>query len=134
MDKELLHILSIALGGCLFVLFYVFRTRQRNNYLKHGVKTIGTVIDVVRDVDLRRGGRYYYPVVKFILQNGDWFIRQHSDGNLPPKYKKGDKVTVVYKEASPESYMIVRPGANDIVFLFIGLAVLGYAAYSYLTK
>jgi len=126
--------LYLGLVGLFLVLFSVFKIRKKIKYERNGIKTSATVIAVEEVVNIRRMERRFYPVVKFMLRNGDWFKGKYSDGSLPASYKIGDNVDIVYIEEKPEAYIITQQNWKSLIFLVIGLVLLGYCAVSYFIK
>jgi len=126
-----MNIIFILLGlGMLGGGFYAYW--QEKQFDKIAVSTSGTVIDfaqrrgyVRNNQDSRsRAVIYYHPVVQFTDQQGKSQEFNTSEGSTSPKYRRGDKVTVLYEPDNPEFAVIDDWGRYLITMILGGIGVV----------
>jgi len=121
--------LLLGLSGLIFIIFYIARYKKSKDYQKNGIRTQGTVVEVSLFYDSRQE-RYYYPIVKYALQDGTWVTEKYSDGSYPSLFKKGEQVELIYKQEDPSSYIIISKTKHvDKIFLIIGVLAILFFLY-----
>eukprot|EP01132_Coremiostelium_polycephalum_P017079 gene17079-20484_t len=68
---------------------YLVRYKKSKDYQQNGIKTEGTITDII--LDYKGQGRYYYPIVSFTLKDGTWVKAKYSDGSYPASFKVGHR-------------------------------------------
>jgi len=116
------------IAGAAFLLFYVIRRSKRRKIQNQGTATKGRVVDIVLENQAGRG-RCYYPIIRFTLADGEHVRYKYSDGSMPAAYKKGDEVTIYYQSNCPENFIIEGQHRTDILFLLLGLILIGGGIY-----
>jgi hypothetical protein len=66
---------------------------------------------------------YYYPVVRFTTENGEWITQELSDG-YQPALEQGTELEILYDPANPTS--IVSNSEFKLTYLPYILMVLGF--------
>lgn len=118
--------------GFFLIIFYFVRLRQKHNILQNGIKTTGKIIDL--SLDYSGQTRSYYPIVRFTLNDGTWITEKYSVGTLPASFKKGEDVDLIYNLDNPATFIITNKSKHiDKVFLVIGILLLLYSTYLFLT-
>lgn len=85
-------------------------------------------------VEMRRGGRYYTPVVQFEVPDQGMVTATCKTGSNPPRHAVGDSVTVLYRAKTPEDIVLDEPlelylvpcilGGIGVIFVIVGGALL----------
>jgi hypothetical protein len=115
---------AFAAMGLLFAVVGGWLYLEDRSFAESGVRTGGTVIDVVgsRDSD---GDYTYRPVVEFHDAAGERRQFVSRVGSNPPRHSPGERVGLIYQPWSPDEAVI--DGFFDRFFLplmFIGLGSL----------
>lgn len=102
MDRQIRILFSVfaAVGLVMLLLASYFYSAERN-FVKHGIRTEGTVseLDADRDSD---GDLHYYPIVTFTTLQGQTVTFRSRTGSNPPAYEVGERIGVVYDPANPQ--------------------------------
>jgi hypothetical protein len=126
------EILYLGTFGIFLIIFYFIRLRQKKHVLKNGIKTTGRVIDL--SLEYSEQTRSYYPIVRFSLNDGTWITEKYSVGTLPASFKRGEDVELIYNPNNPTSFFIINKSEHiDKVFLAIGISLILYSTYLFLT-
>ncbi|WP_441708295.1 DUF3592 domain-containing protein [Fulvivirga maritima] len=78
--------------------------------MSKGKRTMATVNDFALEKNM------YYPVIHYTTDNDEVFIEKLSIGSNPPKYKKGDKIPIIYSAQNPQDFMIDDPVYTEVVY------------------
>ncbi|MFC3197700.1 DUF3592 domain-containing protein [Parapedobacter deserti] len=116
------------IAGVAFLLFYVIRYSKRRKIQHYGTATKGRVVEIVSESRAGRG-IFYYPIIRFTLADGEHVRYKYSDGSMPAAYRKGDEVTVYYQSDRPEDFIVEGQQRTDILFLLLGLVLIGGGIY-----
>ena len=74
------------------------------------------------------GDLFYYPVVRFVLQDGSRRTVQTADGAWPPAYQVDEAVTVLYDPEHPDQARIASfAGALSLWIVPLVTGILGVA-------
>ncbi len=87
----------IGIPCCIFAGFLA---KDSTNLVQHGIRSQGTVIEMVRVIG--RKGSTYKPVVRFTTPEGENVTVQSFSSSNPPRYEPGDGVTIIYPPGHPE--------------------------------
>lgn len=102
------------------------------NLKKNGVPAAGTVIELKR----QRSGRSvsYKPVIEFTAEGGVKHTSLLNVASNPPRFSKGEKVTIIYSKDNPDNIIIdsvsdiyIIPiifDAAGVLFIFTGVALI----------
>lgn len=112
------------IAGVAFLLFYVIRRSKRRKLQYHGTATKGRVVEIISESRAGRG-IFYYPIVRFTRDDGEHVQYKYSDGAIPAAYRKGDEVKIYYQPDHPEDFIIEGQQRTDILFLLLGLILIG---------
>lgn len=111
-----------SLIGFFSFLIGVYLQQQRNKLKKTGLRTMGTVEDIVYK------GKYGYPLVSFDLPNGKTVAYKSDTGDYvtigfktKSRYYKGQNIPIVYSLDEPKKFIIDDRGSDLKQWLFIGL-------------
>lgn len=115
-DRTLSRVLPIVIlvalglfGGGVYFATY------RLDLLMHGERAEGVVVELERGTSsTTRGGGSpgWFPVVAFQTADGRTARFRHRTGTNPPRYEKGERVSVVYMPEMPEKALIDEPLLN----------------------
>lgn len=125
-------LLFSAIGG-VFIIVAIFVTISNFQFLKTAIKTQGTVIDLIKNVDTDSDGdssTTYSPVVSFTTNTGQKVETKTSISSNPPSHEIGDLVSIYYNPKEPKKIMIdsfmdkyflpIIFGAFGLIFSSIG--------------
>jgi hypothetical protein len=113
----------LAIGlVCLTVAFFVYRHAQA--FAGRAERVDGRVVDVVRE-GVRPGerGGSYSSTFHFTTRDGRSFVARASVRSTTPRYRAGEKVSVLYDPRDPETAVI--DSFADRYFLLIVLLPIG---------
>jgi len=85
--------------------------------LKKGISTEGIIFDT-EGSDSFSNVQLSYPTVRFLTTNNEWITETSRIGLIPRYYKKGKKVTVIYKPDDPKKF-IIKSDYNKIIYVII---------------
>jgi hypothetical protein len=81
--------------------------------LKKGVTTEGIIFNV-EGRDSFNNVLLSYPTVRFLTVNNEWVTETSKIGLMPGYYKKGKKVTVIYKSEDPKQF-VIKSDYNKVI-------------------
>ena len=118
--------LYLLIGGLIIILIAINRYNKFSQYKKEGIKTKAKIIDLEEVWTIRQRVAMWHPLVRFTLQNGDWFTGRYTDGQSPAAFQKGQDVEVLYLEDEPGQFIIVKPRKIylEVVILLVGVLVI----------
>ncbi|UII23972.1 DUF3592 domain-containing protein [Fulvivirga ligni] len=105
--------MPLLLGAILFAINLYLYIRCRE-LMSKGKRTDATVNDFVFKNDL------YYPIVHYTTEDDEMYLKRLSGGTNPPKYKRGDKIPIIYQPHDPENFIIDDP-ASTVRMYTIGM-------------
>lgn len=123
---DVFPILVSFVVGSVFTYLAIKEALARYDLLVSGVRTNGTVNEVVRKE--KSGDTFYYPVFEFYDQSNVKHLVEAQEGSWPSSYNKGDKVSLVYDPKNPENLSDTSFfGLYTIALLFASMAVIALA-------
>ena len=133
------QIILLALATVLIItsLYYLYK-----NYLATSkwVKVKGIIIEFKMDnwgaIGADPSPHTYAPVVKYTTTDGEEITKESSMGSSVRIYEKGQEIDLYYDPDNKTDFVIKGKEAiiNPLIFLLIGLALLGYYLYMPLSK
>jgi hypothetical protein len=124
------YFLSLIGLSMLIGSFFLYQNTQ--DFLKDALQAEGTVIELVRSRS--SDSTTYRPVVEFKTQSGSVIEFTSSSGSNPPSYSKGEVVSILYHESSPEQAKIngffslwglpLILGSLGAVFFLVGFSII----------
>jgi len=137
---KVLKIVGIAFSGigALFLALGIFFYIDGKSFKKETVTARGLVVDELISNASTTSGHLtstHYPIVRFGTADGDTVVFKGHLGSYPPKYFKGQAVTVRYRPENPQKARInddtglliltaIFSGMGGL-FLLIGLILFG---------
>ncbi|HKG06993.1 MAG TPA: DUF3592 domain-containing protein [Pedobacter sp.] len=120
--------LFVGLIGIIFLIIYLVQRDKLKLYRKLGVKTQGTVTDLIAE----GRNRMYHPVVRFTLADGYHVNHKSSFGSRPSLFTEGEAVELLYLPEKPEEFIIISKNSEKlhIVFMIIGVLAFGYFLFT----
>ncbi len=126
-----ISIIFSVFGLAMLIGAYLLFTNTQD-FVETAVTTEGIVVELVRSSS--NDSTVYHPAIEFSTQDGTIVEFTSSAGTNPPSYSRGEVVTVLYQESSPEQAKIegffTLWGATTIVgiigagFLLIGVIMM----------
>jgi len=124
--KVLKYTFTLIGAAMLFGAFASYNSTS--SFIERATETKGTVIDLV--ASRSSDSTSYYPVVVFEDASGRQIKFQSGSGSNPPSFNRGERVSVLYEPAAPESARInsffslwgvaVIVGGMGLVFGLVG--------------
>lgn len=127
LDRVLLTVFIGVTVLMLGIAIYSATVVSRN--LGREAETTGEVLDFVARRD-ESGAQYYYPVVQFMLPDGNRHTVELRQGSFPPPYERFQQVTVRYNPAFPDD-AYVKSFSNTLTQYTVTL-VTGILAVAFL--
>jgi len=101
----------------------LFQARTIARLESSGLRAPGEVVRLQSEWSQGRDSHYtYYPIVRYRTQDNRTVEFKDSVGTNPPRYRRGDPVTVLYGAADPRGDAIIDRGAMN--WLLPGLLLL----------
>ena len=113
--------------GPIFLLISAGFAIHRIEFLRHSVRTSGTVVELIRRTD-GHGASMYTPVFEFRDRRGNNYETTTSISSDPPMYVVGQAIPVLYEPgqpqtAVPDSFWMLW--FFSVLFFTFGIAVVG---------
>lgn len=109
-----------AVGPLLLLIAIVLSIRTAG-LVSATVAADGTIVEFQRDYSTRRSKEVYFPVFRFVANDGrTYMIRADSNASFVP-FKPGDHVRILYFKDHPETARI-----NSIAQLWMPQLILGF--------
>ena len=124
MDEFYLGILGL---GVVFTFIGIIKWIEFGKILANGIKVQGKVADVIERQTGGDAGYTYYPVLEFTTSEDAVITKKSDIGLSGNKYKKGQKVEILYQEDDPYNCEInntFRLVVFPRLFTAIGLTLL----------
>ena len=131
----------LIFGSIFLLLAYIFLQAwlKSKKITDHGQTTIATVTDItaisssVESGQRGVGGKFFQPVFEWTV-NGRTYTKEHNVKHDPPKYHRGQEVTIYYNPANPaemtlkgsakvKKILTISFGAAAVFLLFIGILI-----------
>jgi len=123
--------LSFEAAGLFIIVFSLLRIRDARKILKNCREAEGVVVGQELKYG-ENGNGYYYPQIKFNLEDGTSVIVKYHDGFYPAKFKIDDKVQIRYSADNHENFSIKGIDSNlDLILLSVGVLMVGYGIYTF---
>ncbi len=123
-------IITIIIAVAL--LYVSVSTLQRYNQIaKNGQETEGVVFDINSSDNLDTA-TINYPVVRFTTVNQQWITDKSPVSIIPGSYKKGQKITVIYRIENPSDFFIKSNNTHRILMATAVIAIILLAIGIYL--
>ena len=122
--------LLFALIGTGMGIGTYYALNSANTLVSEGIRTEGTVIDLQYRRD-DEGGGTYAPVVEFFDRDGQRQVHHSSSSSNPPAYDRGEKVTLYYKEGTPERAMIDSFTDRWMLPMILGIFAVVFGGVGY---
>jgi hypothetical protein len=103
-DAQYQGAISLLVGGGFFITGGAFLLK-RINLLKNGIRTIGTLMELVPE-KYTRGNPVFYPVVSFNTETNEKILKQYDIGSSYANSNIGDDVKIIYNKLNPEDFII----------------------------
>lgn len=115
------------IAGPIFLLVSAGSAIHRIEFLRHSVRTTGTVVQLLRQTD-GHGSNMYTPVFEFRDRRGNTYDTTASISSNPPMYLVGQTIPVLYEPgqpqtAMPDSFWILW--FFSVLFFTFGIALIG---------
>ncbi|MGN6492803.1 MAG: DUF3592 domain-containing protein [Agriterribacter sp.] len=125
---------SIVLILFSIILLYVsFSQLQRySEIVKHGQETEGIIFDIDSSDNFNTKAMLSYPVVRFLTEAQQWVTEKSSVSILPGSYKRGQKITVIYRKEKPTDFFIKASNTRGILIAIIVAAIIFFGIGIYL--
>jgi hypothetical protein len=121
----LLPVGVLMLAGAIYL---AFDTRA---WLARAVEAPGTVIEMVRVRNSDSGGYMFAPLVRFATAEGKTIEFQSTVHTNPPAYHAGERVTVLYDPAKPNSAAISGWFSIWAVPFILGIVGAGFVVFGF---
>lgn len=110
----------LPIFGLLFIGLSLLFLFKRNQISRKGVRTEGTVTDLVR----REGSRHVSPVIRFQTTNNEWITKSPDFWGTGRAPQRGDTVKVIYNPDDPGDFVVEGKTNGSIPFLLIGTGMI----------
>ena len=122
--SHLLGLISFIIGIVLvaIVLLIIWRHKQ----FRENIRVVETTATIIENVSKDFSDKMYYPILEFTTENGETITKQSKMGSNPPRFKKGEQVTIYYHMDKPEKYQVKAGWPYYLlisIFLFWGIAM-----------
>ena len=112
----------IILGiGLLFFVGVIFIYGSQFLFMKEAHKTTG----FVTGFDMPKGKVLKRPIIEYYTSDQQKQTYYHSEGTNPPKYRKGEEVTIYYNPLNPEDVSLGYSFIPMIILSIFGLLFAG---------
>lgn len=127
--------------GLFLTIAGIYRNYKIDVIRRDGIQTAAEIVDYVNQLNYSSDTirRYYYPIIRFTDYNGTG--RQIVDytfgSSVKPNKKLPYSLHIYYKENEGAFEIITESKINDVVAMviaIIGLILVIFSAYSFLTK
>ena len=99
----------VLIFAVLFASLAVYQAAALVRLQSAGVRAEGQVVSL--KAESSQGGSYsYYPIVRYRTSSNLTFEFKDNIGSNPPRYRAGDKVTVLYLADSPRTQVMIDRG------------------------
>ncbi|PWK79345.1 uncharacterized protein DUF3592 [Mucilaginibacter oryzae] len=111
------------IGAGLTIAGVVLRYR-RMRLLKTGIKVEGIVFSIEYEPGSQGYSGQYYPVIRYVANNGEWITKKYTLGSNPSTFKEGESVTVFYDPENPSTFMLNDKLSKIVPWLVLILGIV----------
>ncbi|HEX6431579.1 MAG TPA: DUF3592 domain-containing protein [Niastella sp.] len=119
---------SITFGaGLLLLVIGIFLFSDRMAFIKNGIVTVATVIELKEKVD-SDSDKKYTPIFRFTTHNKEEIIYEYNVSTDPPAWSIGEETKVVYHKKLPhEVVLLTYFGSFGAVLILLSLALVCFS-------
>jgi hypothetical protein len=117
------------IGGLFLVIFSSVKIIASKKILRNCKEVEGVVVDQELEYGAN-GDAYYYPKVKFKLEDGKSVVAKHDIGFNPATFMINEKVRIRYSVDDYEKFIIndIDNKAN-LILMSVGIFMIAYGIY-----
>ncbi|WJS96985.1 DUF3592 domain-containing protein [Flavobacterium johnsoniae] len=132
-------LICLLLLGFLFLIYSIAGFIFLDNIHKNGIESIGKIVSYKSDEEGHKTPTIEYQTTDGKNFRGEPFIHASSDLDKLEAYQQNinTKIAILYSAKSPENFVIKERKSNSVIlilFIFIGLALIGYSVISLIGK
>ena len=123
-------------AGLVLLIIGIVLFKDRIAFIKNGVVTIATVIELKERID-SDNKKLYTPVFRFVTHDKEEIVYTYNVSGNPPAWSVGEETKIVYQKDLPhEPVLLTYFGSFGVVviLLSVALACFSIAGGYYLAK
>lgn len=129
LNMKLMQVIFMGFG-IIVTLLGMHSGYQRYKLYSNGVKTVGTVVEVIHSTTKKSDGKlstYFYPIVVFTTPDEETHkFRSGAGTTNSKKYFEGGQVDLIYNPARPSQVELIIDASESWWAMPLGVMILGF--------